>query len=173
VAGIETTNASVVQALQELFARPEILAKAISAAEANDDVTLSKYVWEALRFRPINPVLVRYAPNDTVLAKGTDRETIIPKGTLVMASVMSAMFDESVVPNAQTFSIDRPDSTYFHFGYGHHQCLGEMVGKIEVPLIIKNLLLQKNLRLTETTANASLRSNNPFPEDFTVEFDQD
>ncbi len=168
IAGVETTETVVVQALQELMKRPEQFELAKKAALANDDELLRKYVWEALRFHPLNPVMPRYAEKDYVIGKGTSRETKIERGATVLVGTQSAMFDEEVIPNPKAFSIDRPASIYMLFGYGHHRCLGEMVSSVQVPRIIKSLLVKKNLRIVPSKAPRKVPA---FPEDFWVEYD--
>ncbi|WP_395737085.1 cytochrome P450 [Prosthecobacter sp.] len=169
----ETTQAAVCKCLAELFTRPEELQGAIKAARANNDDLLGRYVWEALRFRPGNSVLPRYAEQDYVLAKGTPRETKIAKGSLVLAGTQSAMFDETFVKNPEQFRLDRPQSMYMILGYGHHRCLGDHVSLIQVPQIIKALLLKKNLRPAPGKDGEIDLKGGPFPEQYILEYDLD
>ena len=63
-----------------LFSRPDALAKAAAAAKADDDDALSDLVFEALRFRPINPMVVRVAKEDYRLAAGEPHRDADPQG---------------------------------------------------------------------------------------------
>ena len=146
IGAVETTQWCVVQSIAELFSRPHELAGAIQAAHANNDGLLGRYVWEALRFRPPAPILPRYAEQDYILARGKPHETKIAQGSLVIAGTHSAMFDDTYVNSPDEFRTDRPDDVYLHLGHGHHRCLGDFVSLIEIPLIVKGLLQQKNLR---------------------------
>lgn len=167
----ETTQAAICKCLAELFSRPAELQGAIKAARENNDELLGRYVWEALRFRPGNSVLPRYAEKDYVLAKGTPHETKIAKGSLVLAGTQSAMFDETFVKNPEQFRLDRPQSMYMILGYGWHRCLGDHISLIQVPQIIKALLLKKNLRPAPGKDGQIDLKGGPFPEQYILEYD--
>ena len=57
------------------------------------------------------------------------------------------MFDGAVVTNPDEFSIERPKYNYMHFGYGSHTCLGEHLGGVIVPEVIKQILLRPGIKL--------------------------
>jgi len=140
IGAIETTAEAVINALAELYARPEALAGARAAAVAGDDAAFDGYVWEALRFSPIVAFMFREAAATYTLAGGTVREKVLGKGTVVLPLSLSAMFDPDFVPDPETFRPDRPFHTYLHFGYGHHECLGRYVGATMIPEIVKRVL---------------------------------
>lgn len=168
VGSVETTAAAINQSLQFIMQHPEIFALAKKAAQDGNDALLSKIVWEALRFDPVNPWLVRYSEQDYVLGRGTDHETLIKKGSLVLASTASAMFDESVFPNPDQFRLDRDSSQYMHLGYGYHRCLGDDVSLVMVPETVRQILLLPGLRPGKPID----QKGGPFPESFVVAFDQ-
>ena len=189
VGGVETTQAAITQALEFFFNNPKILKGATEAAMADDDALLEKYVWEALRFRPVNPFVMRYAEQDYVLGKGTSREYQVKKGQVVLVGTHSAMFDENVVKNPYEFRLDRggvndKESIYYHFGYGHHKCLGDYVAQVEVPEIIKHILKLPGVRSAQGQMRKIGRHDNigalaleedkersPFPEHYLLDFD--
>lgn len=171
VGSVETTSAAVSQSLQFLMNNPEILARAKAAAIAGDDALVSRYVWEALRFDPVNPWLGRYSESDYVLGRGTPYETLIPKGSLVLASTESAMWDEEVFTNPSSFDISRDPSKYMHLGYGYHRCLGDDVSLVMVPETVKQILLLPGLR-KGTAETAIDQKGGPFPESYVLKFDQ-
>jgi len=140
IGAIETTAEAVVNALAELFTRPEALAGARAAALADDDATFDGYVWEALRFSPIVAFMFREAAATHTLAGGTAREKVIGKGTILLPLSLSAMFDPDFVDAPEEFRPDRPAHTYLHFGYGHHECLGRYIGSVMIPEIVKQVL---------------------------------
>jgi hypothetical protein len=72
---VETTSAAAVQALDQLLARPNELQAATEAALADDDATVAAYVWEALRFLPINIFTGRVCVAPYTLAGGSDHAT--------------------------------------------------------------------------------------------------
>jgi cytochrome P450 len=143
---VETTSQAAVQALLVLFSMSDALTRAAAAAKADDDDALSDLIFEALRFRPINPMVVRVAKEDYRLAAGEPHETLIRKGTTVFALTWSAMFDPRVLDAPEEFRPDRPDYDYLHFATGLHACYGRYISRIQIPQILKPLLKLKGLR---------------------------
>jgi cytochrome P450 len=143
---VETTSQSAIQALLVLFSMPDALAKAVAAAKADDDDALAALVFEALRFRPINPMVVRVANEDYHLAAGEPHATLIPKGSTIFALTWSAMFDPRVLERPEDFQAGRPDYHYLHFATGLHACFGRYISQIQIPQILKPLLKLPGLR---------------------------
>lgn len=188
VGGVETTQAAIVQALEFMLKHPQILAKAQEALKAGNQDLFDRFVWEALRFRPVNTVVIRYAESDYVLAKDTSREYKVKKGQMVVAAVISAMFDERKILKPNNFRVDRPsiqsaETPYLHFGFGHHKCLGDHIAEVMVPEILKALIMLPEIRLIDAEIGRISYDDNivaleekrdwadsPFPESFVVEF---
>jgi cytochrome P450 len=145
---VETTSQAAIQALLVLFSRPDALARGAAAAKADDDDALAGFVFEALRFRPINPMVVRVAKEDYCLAAGEPHQSLIRKGTTVFALTWSAMLDPRVLDAPEEFRPDRPDYHYLHFATGLHACYGRYISWIQIPQILKPLLKLKGLRAT-------------------------
>jgi cytochrome P450 len=145
---VETTSQAAVQALLVLFSMPDVLARAAAAAKADDDDALSDLIFEALRFRPINPMVARVAKEDYRLGAGEPHQTLIRKGTTVFALTWSAMFDPRVLDAPEEFRPDRPDYHYLHFATGLHACYGRYISRIQIPQILKPLLKLTGLRPT-------------------------
>jgi cytochrome P450 len=137
---VETTSQAAIQALLGLFSMPDALAKAAAAARADDDDALAGLVFEALRFHPINPMVVRVAKEDYLLAAGEPHATLIPKDSKVFALTWSAMFDPRVLERPEEFRPGRPDNHYLHFATGLHACYGRYISQIQIPQILKPLL---------------------------------
>ncbi len=171
VGGVETTSQAVVQILDQLLQRPSALNDARQAVLHGDDAKLGRICWEALRFNPVNPVVFRQCNQDYRLASGTLRNKVIPTGTVVVVGTRSAMKDSRELVKPRAFRVDRPDYQYFHLGYGMHRCLGDIVSKVQVPEIIKQLLHLKNLRRAPGPAGQINFKGGPFPESFSVMFD--
>ncbi|OED41879.1 hypothetical protein AB833_08570 [Chromatiales bacterium (ex Bugula neritina AB1)] len=167
VGGGETTSQALVQILEQLFKRPEHLEGAIAAAKADDDDLLYRYCWEALRFDPINPFVVRNCVQDYKIASGTFRRAKIKAGKTVLVSTRSAMRDSRELPAAGDFCIDRPAYHYMHMGYGMHTCLGDQVSRVQLPEITKRLLKLPGIRLVRGIDP----KDKPFPESFIIGFD--
>ena len=169
VGTVDTNSKAITQALDQLLDRPDALDGAHQAALADDDATLAAYVFEALRFNPQNPFLLRHCEQDTVVAKGTPRERLIHKGTLVIVGTTSAMFDEDKFPDAEAFHADRPYKDYIHFGAGQHTCFGQHIAHIVIPGTAKSLLRKTNLRRSATDGH--IVYDGAFPDRWQLEFD--
>lgn len=145
VSVVEALSKTIVNALDQLLRRPKVLARARQAAFAGNDELVANYAFEALRFSPQQPMLMRYCPRAVWLAQSTKRATRIPAGTTVYASTLSAMFDGSVVREPGKFRVDRPWTHYLHLGDGMHRCFGEVITRTVVPQAIKALLQRNGL----------------------------
>lgn len=158
-------------AIEELIDRPEQLAPAQKAARTDNDELLGAYLWEALRFNAHPAMLFRQCAFDAdyVLAAGTSRATRIPAGTLTLAALQSAMFDEEALDRPQEFRVDRPWEQYLFFGLGQHQCLGQHISRLAVPLIAKPLLRQHQLRRAPGSAGR-MAWETVFPDRMMVDF---
>lgn len=167
---IPTTSKCCAQALDQLLERPDVLAQAQAAAAAGNDALFAKYVFEALRFNPNNPGVLRIAGEDYTVAKGTLRATTIPKGATVLPATQSAMFDETKVDLPNEFRIDRPTWIYMHWGYSLHTCFGQYINQVQIPAILQPLVARKNLRRAAGDVG-KLQYTGPFPSSLGVTFD--
>jgi cytochrome P450 len=170
VGAVDTTSKAVAHALDQLLLRPRALRDAQEAARAGDDATLSAIVFEALRFNPQNPFLLRTARAGYTVARGTKRAAMIPAGTLVCAATLAAMFDPAVFDRPDAFRADRPAGNYLHFGHGPHTCFGEQINRIQVPRILGSLLRLPNLRRAPGD-DGRIAYAGPFPDRLIVLFD--
>jgi cytochrome P450 len=168
---LPTLSAAAVLALDELLDRPEAFAGACAAARAGDDAALAAHVFEALRFRPLNPVIYRRALRDTAIAGGSLRGRRIRKDTMVLASNLSAMFDPLDIPQATSFRTDRPWETYILWGYGMHACFGAHINRAVLPAMLKPLLARRNLRRAEGARGQVDQAGTPFPQHLHLVFD--
>lgn len=171
VAIIPTTAGAVARALDELFRRPAMLARAQAAAQADDFVTVQQCILEALRFNPIGPGVFRVAASDYTVAAGTSRAKIIPQGHRVLVALESAMMDAHIVQEPHEFRLDRPSWQYMHFGYGLHTCFGQYINAVQLPRILAAVLRQPQLRRAPG-ADGQMQFDGPFPSRLVVEFDR-
>ena len=146
VGGLPQPPMAAPQAMEQLLRRPEALIQAQEAAKANDDQKLSALIFEAIRFDPLAPALLRKAAEDYKIAAGTLRARTIRKGTTVAVGVRSAMHDARRVPHPEIFDPTRRPYQYLHFGYGLHTCFGLYINMALLPLMLKPVLQCKNLR---------------------------
>ncbi|GGO60880.1 cytochrome P450 [Nonomuraea cavernae] len=163
---VESGPGAMVEAVEQLLLRPQVLAEAVKAAADPDPGRFDRYVWEALRFNPFFKLLPRLCERDYVLAAGTPRSTLIPAGTVVLAAPASAMFDADVVTAPHEFRLDRPGHHQLFFGYGHHACLGVHPARAVVCEAVRRLLLRPGVRLLPPPEGRIARSQGIFPDRF-------
>ncbi|MBV9850577.1 MAG: cytochrome P450 [Armatimonadetes bacterium] len=169
VGAVDTNSKAIAQAVDQLLDRPDQL-QAAQAAAAAADPGLAAYIWEALRFNPQNPFLLRHCERDYTLAAGTPRARTIPAGSLVLVGTMSAMFDPEVVPDPDTFRLDRPVDVYLHFGDGPHMCFGRHIAGRLIPTVARALLRRPGLRRADGP-DGKIRYDGAFPDAFRVRFE--
>jgi cytochrome P450 len=170
VGAVDTNSAALAQALDQLLARPDALAKASQAARAGDVGTVSRFLFEALRFNPQAPGLLRFCRNGATVAAGTTRETKVPAGTTVVLGTLSAMFDPDAFPDPNAFRADRESPPYLHFGHGMHTCYGRPINLVQLPEIAMALLRLDGLRRASGSAGRIVYDG-PFPDRLVVAFD--
>jgi cytochrome P450 len=90
--------------------------------------------------------MFRQTSCEYTIAKGTGHETVIPPATTVLALTQSAMFDKKAFEDPAEFRAGRNWYHYFTFGYGSHECLGKYVGMVMIPEIVRQILLQPDLK---------------------------
>ncbi|MEW6645449.1 MAG: cytochrome P450 [Pseudomonadota bacterium] len=178
---IATGGATIVRAsahaVDQLLAHPEGLQMAREAAARLDRdpqdkaaaAALQQLVYEALRFRPMLPLLVRDCPRDTVIAGGTPRARIVPGGTRVIAAPLAAMFDAEKVPAPAEFRAGRPQDAYMLFGVGVRSCFGRYIADIVLIEIARALLRLPQLARAPG-ADGEVRYEGPAPRGLTVMF---
>ncbi|MYS24423.1 Cytochrome P450 [Streptomyces sp. DvalAA-14] len=92
-------------------------------------------VEEMLRWVPPNPYNRRTATRDVTVGR-----TLIRAGEKVTLWWPSANRDEEVFPRADRFDITRRENPHMTFGHGNHYCLGGEVARLEVRLLLEELL---------------------------------
>ena len=175
---VETTLKAVPRTIDQLLnLDPENELKktreaALEYKYKHDPQDFKKYVWEAMRFNPQNHVLFRLAIDDFKLGEGKPWETGTIKASpeapvLVFAGNLSAMFDPDTVSEPDTYKIDRPDEHYIFFGHGPHECLGKQISEIQIPLLVKNILILEGLK---RAADSQFDPRDLRPKHFFLEF---
>lgn len=168
---IPTISKASIQALDQLLQRPAALAGARAAARAGNDELLGRYVFEALRFNPVNPLIYRRAARDTVIAPRRLRSVAVPRGSMVLAVNLSAMFDRLKVGDPNGFRTDRPWDNYILWGDGLHTCFGAHINQVLIPAVLKPLLAKEGLRRAAGAAGQIDTEGTPFPVHLHLEFE--
>ena len=171
----ETTSKAVIFVLQELFERPDQLKGAIAAAQkAYDDPAqmdlVRGYCYEALRFNPVQPGVLRYNETEQYLNSGEKKTYKIKPHKMVMALTSGAMFDPVTFPDPKTFKPDR-DSRYMNWGFALHECYGKYINSVTIPELVTAVLRLPNVRQGKGAVGrgAGLKDG-PFPNNYVVNF---
>ncbi len=166
IGAVETVSHAVVNALDFLMQHPDELRAARAAALTDDRIEFDGWVFEALRFKPAFPYFFRTCEHDTILGRGRTHQTAIVKGTTVLAVTHSAMFDPAGQSSPDIFDPHRGLGNQFHFGLGHHECLGRAIATVMIPEIVR-----QSLRLPGLQTEAVDRKGGPVPESWTWRWD--
>jgi cytochrome P450 len=184
---LATGGATVVRAgagaIDQILAHPGGLEKARAVAIELDQAVrgcaqqsvdefrceLRHFVYEALRFRPMLPLLIRDTPRETVIAYGTKDARIVRAGTRVLAPPLAAMFDPEVFPDPERFDPSRPFESYLHFGFGPRHCFGQYIAETVLLEIFRSLLVFPRLARA-TGAKGRLAFDGPVAAGLVVTF---
>jgi len=138
-AGHDTTTNMVGLGTLILLAHPEQ-----AAAVRDDPDVVPGAVEELLRY--VSPV--QFSPRRVALEDVAIGDVVIPKGDGVFALNPAANRDPAVFPDPDAFDVTRDASRHLAFGFGIHQCLGQILARLELQVVLP-LLLQRlpNLRI--------------------------
>ncbi|WP_037140376.1 cytochrome P450 [Rhodococcoides fascians] len=129
-AGHDTTSSTLAGGMLELGRHPDLLAK------AKADLSLAPHIVnESLRWASPVKHFMRQATQDYVL-----RGREIKKGDRFMLLYQSGNRDAEVIPDPDTFDITRRPNKHIAFGYGPHMCIGQHLAKLELRIMIEELL---------------------------------
>lgn len=170
VGAVETTTKATAHAVDQLLRRPEALRSASRAARDGDVAVVAQFVFEALRFNPLSPLLVRHAARPTVVAAGTRHERHVPAGRTVYAAVLTAMSDPRTFDDPHSFRHDRRPAADLHFGHGMHACFGRYVNLVSIPELVMALLRCGRVRRAPGP-EGRMRYEGPFPDRLLVDLD--
>lgn len=167
-------NGPALERAQHLAHMLDELDEAAKQASGADDArtqpreALRQCIYEALRFRPMLPLLIRDCPRQTIIAKGTARARLVPAGTRIIAPPLAAMFDPEAFPDPSAFS-ERPLESYFHFGFGPRRCFGKYIADVAMLEIVRALALLPGLARARG-ASGHVGYEGPAPRSLAVTF---
>ncbi len=130
--GIDTTRNTTAGAMLELIRHPEELAR----LRANPAL-MRTAVEEALRWTSPIAHVRREATRDFEL-----RGQKIRQGDWVVVWIASANRDEEVFPDPDRFDVGRTPNEHLAFLYGEHYCLGAHLARLELRVILSELIAQ-------------------------------
>lgn len=141
--GEEPISRVCAQSLGVLLKRRKAMAAIRAAAEKDDVVAVRGLAFDALRYNPSNPLLMRFSEKEQTVGPKKRR---IKAGSKVYAMTQAAMFDPSVFPKPKAILADRPLKNYLHFGYGLHVCYGNYINWVIIPEMLNALLQHTSLQ---------------------------
>jgi cytochrome P450 len=131
-AGVDTTVNGLAYLLLALAQNPD------QWALLKADPTLGKKAFEeSLRWGGVIQTFFRTTSRDVDVVCGT-----IPEGAKVLLFLASANRDPRRWDNPDAFDVTRSVSGHVGFGFGIHQCLGQMVARLEAEAVLDALLAQ-------------------------------
>ena len=129
-AGIDTTRNALGSGIDALLAHPDQLERL-----RKDPSLVPSAVEEILRWTvPVNQML-RTAACDTEV-----RSVAVRKGDTLVLFYPSANRDEDVFEDPDVFRIDRKPNHHLTFGIGEHFCLGAGLARMEIRVLLEELL---------------------------------
>ena len=131
VAGNETTRSSLTGAMEVLSQFPDQRRLLVSDVDRH----LPGFIEETLRYT--NPVLHfrRTATRDVAIGDSTIRE-----GDKLLLWYPSANRDSDAFENPNDFDLTRSPNNHVAFGVGPHFCLGARLGRLQMQVMLKELL---------------------------------
>lgn len=158
VAGHDTTANGLSWALERLTRHPDVLARAVAAAEAGaagdpaGDEYLDALVKETLRVRPVvfDVGRVLTAPADVAGYR-------LPAGVMVAPGIGLVHTSAALYPEPHRFDPDRmlgatlSPTTWFPFGGGNRRCLGAGFAMVEMRVVLREILRRVELDTTSAT----------------------
>ncbi len=130
--GIDTTRNTTAGAMLEFIRHPEELARL-----RDSPALMRSAVEEALRWTSPIAHVRREATCDFEL-----RGRAIRKGDWVVVWIASANRDEEVFPDPDRFDVGRTPNEHLAFLYGEHYCLGAHLARLELRVILSELIAQ-------------------------------
>jgi cytochrome P450 len=146
-AGHDTTTNMIGLGTLILLAHPEQ-----AAAVRDDPDVVPGAVDELLRYA--SPV--QFAPRRVALEDVAIGGVVIRKGEGVFALNPAANRDPAAFPDPDRFDVRRDASHHLAFGFGIHQCLGQILARLELQVVLP-MLLQRLPNLRVVAAPGEIR----------------
>jgi cytochrome P450 len=151
LAGHDTTATSLSWALERLTRHPDVLARAVAAAQAGDEQYLDALAKETLRIRPVVFDVGRVLKEPTEVAGYR-----LPAGVTVIPAIGLVHASAAVYDHPQEFRPERmigtnlSPTTWLPFGGGNRRCLGANLALAEMRVVLGEVL--RRVELCTTTA---------------------
>ena len=130
-AGHDTTTNMIGMGTLLLLQNPEMRARLVA-----EPALIEGAVDELLRF--VSPV--QFSPRRVALEDVEIGGVTIPSGEGLFMVLASANRDEAMFAHADTLDAGRDASAHLAFGFGIHQCLGQMLARYELQIMFEAIL---------------------------------
>jgi cytochrome P450 len=149
VAGHETTASALAWTFERLSRLPDVRRRLVEEIEAGeDDAYLTATIHEGLRCRPVLPNNAPRLVKQRVEVGGRTYEP----GVCLVPNAYLLHHDPAVYPDPYAFRperfLDEPPGTYtwIPFGGGRRRCLGASFALLEMKLVLRAVLAERELR---------------------------
>jgi cytochrome P450 len=129
-AGHQTTQNMTALGVLTMLQHPEQL-----EAIRRDPGLIRGAVEELLRYSSILHVGARRVALEDIDVNGH----LVRKGEGVICPIPSANRDQNLFPDPDRFDIERDAAPHVAFGYGIHQCLGQVLARAELQIVLRTL----------------------------------
>jgi cytochrome P450 len=147
-AGHETTASSLAWAFERLCRSPAVLDRLVDELDADGDTYLVATIQETLRRRPVLPnVEPRLVKRPIEIGGWT-----YPPGVCLVPNAYLIHHDPEIYPDPYAFRPERfleePPGTYtwIPFGGGRRRCVGASFAMLEMQIVIRTVLTDRELR---------------------------
>ncbi len=154
LAGHETTASALSWTLHELGRHPDILAKALAAADQGDDAYLEACLKESMRLHPIIDFVARTLQSEQVVAGRR-----LPRGTTVTPSIMLSHSREANFADSHLYKPERftetkvAANTWIPFGGGVRRCIGAAFSLMEGTVVLREVLQRFSVSAEKPSPN--------------------
>jgi cytochrome P450 len=129
-AGHQTTQNMTALGVLTLLQHPDQL-----AAIKRDPALIRGAVEELLRYSSILHIGARRVALEDIDVNGH----LVREGEGVICAIPSANRDETLFPEPDRLDIERDAAPHVAFGYGIHQCLGQVLARVELQIVLRSL----------------------------------
>ncbi len=166
LAGHETTASALSWTLHELGRHPDLMKRAVEAADMGDEAFLDACLKEAMRVHPVIDFVARTLQSDQVIAGHA-----LPRKVTVTPSIMLSHSREANFADAHEYRPDRfltqgevAANTWIPFGGGVRRCIGAAFSLMEGVAVLGEVLRRYEVTADQPAPNR-LRNITNVPDD--------
>jgi cytochrome P450 len=130
MAGNESTRLAIGWTIKLLSDHPDERRRLL-----DDPSLVANAVEESLRYEPAALQACRHVTRDVEI-----HGEVVPEGSVMAMVVASANRDERRWERPDDFDVTRRAETHLTFGFGSHYCLGQALARLEIRLVLEEML---------------------------------